>query len=197
MGIVLSLATTFFIIANPLGNAPAILTIVKRFDLVKQRRILIREAIAALLLALFFQYFGDYFLDLLHLKGYTVAFCGGILLFLVAISLIFPTDPEVEKIMQKNEPFIVPIATPLLAGPGLLTIIMLYANQEPNPFNVSLALVTAWIGVTVVLLATPYLQKLIGTKGIHALEQLMGMILSMIAMEMIVQGLYLFLQSLS
>jgi len=194
---IITLATTFFIIANPIGNSPAILTIVKDFSLRRQRIILLREGIMAILLALFFQFFGEHFLNLLMLKDYTIALCGGILLFLISIDLIFPDHSGDANLNQKSEPFFVPIATPLLAGPSLLTVVMLYSRQIPESITVSLGLCFAWVFVLVILMITPYLQKILGNKGITALEQLMGMILSMISTEMIVSGLRLFMQNIN
>jgi len=188
-------AATLFIIANPIGNSPAILTIIKDYPLAKQKQILLREGLASFFLALFFQYAGDQFLNVLHLEGYTVSLCGGILLFFVAFWLIFPNHLADTKLNSNHEPFVVPIATPLLAGPALLTTIMLFAQKVDSPLTLSLGLAIAWLGVAIILWITPYLQKLIGNKGITALEQLMGMILSMIAIGMINGGLKTFIET--
>jgi small neutral amino acid transporter SnatA (MarC family) len=190
-----TIATTFFIISNPIGNSPAILALIKDYPIKRQKFILFRECVLSLLLALFFQYFGEVFLDALMLKDYTIAICGGVLLLLIGLNLIFPDHSRYSSKVKKAEPFFVPIATPLLTGPSLLTIVMLYSRQIPSDLTVSVGLVTAWIGVGLVLLITPYLQKLLGNKGITALEQLMGMILSMISIEMLVNGLHIFLQN--
>ncbi len=189
-----TIATTIFIITNPIGNSPAILTLVKDFPIQRQKFILFRECILSLILALFFQYCGEYFLDTLMLKDYTIAICGGVLLLMIGLNLIFPDHSRYSSTQKKTEPFFVPIATPLLAGPSLLTIVMLYSRQIPSSLTVSVGLILAWVGVVIILQITPYMQRLLGNKGITALEQLMGMILSMISIEMIVNGLHLFLQ---
>ena len=93
--------------------------------------------------------------------------------------------------------FIVPIATPLLFGAGLMTMIIVYAKQEANDLKVLFAILLAWIGITLVLVMAPYLQVFLGKRGLAALEQLMGMLLSMIAIEMLVKGAALFLNALS
>lgn len=192
-----TIATTFFIISNPIGNSPAILALVKDFPIQRQKYILFRECILSLILALFFQYFGEYFLDTLMLKDYTIAICGGVLLLMIALNLIFPDHSRYSSAEKKTEPFFVPIATPLLAGPSLLTIVMLYSRQTPSSLTVSVGMILAWVGVTVILQVTPYMQRLLGNKGITALEQLMGMILCMISIEMVVNGLHLFLQNIN
>lgn len=191
-----SIALTFFLVTNPIGNTPAIVALVKDFDFERQKKILFRESIFALLIAIFFQFFGEVFLGMLNVKDYAVTISGGILLLLTSIRMIFPSDKTPGKVQQKKQdPFIVPIATPLLSGPGLLTIIMLYARQEPSELKILFAILIAWVGVIAVLAAAPYLQKLIGKKGLMALEQLMGMILALISTEMIVNGSRLFIKT--
>lgn len=193
LALIFKLATTFFIVTNPIGNSPAILTLVQGFPEQRQRMILFREGLFALLLALFFQYLGEQFLSTLHLNNYTVAYCGGILLFLVALQLIFPGKKDDTRKALQREPYVVPIATPLLAGPGLFAIIMI-ASQETAAVTMSAALIVAWIGVWAVLLISPWLQRILGKKGMIALEQVMGMVLAFISIELLVKGTRQFLE---
>ncbi len=189
------IANIFFFVTNPIGNAPAILAMLKDFDVKTQMKILFREVLAAFLIAVFFQFFGEVFFgNLLQVKPYATSITGGVLLFLVAFEMIFPKH-QAETAALKKEPFIVPIATPLLSGPGLLTIIMLYSTQEQDNLKIFMAITLAWIGVTAVLFLTPFLKRLLGDRGLVALEQLMGMLLSMMAMEMIINGIKLFLKT--
>ncbi len=183
--------------ANPIGNAPAILALVKDFDISRQRRILIREVFIALLLALFFQFFGELFFgSILQVKPYTNHITGGVLLFLTAIKMIFPVAQKSAAVTEKKEPFIVPIATPLLSGPGLLTIIMLEASQQNDNLKIFSAILLAWLAVAVILWTAPLLQKILKERGMLALEQLMGMVLSMMSVEMIVKGVFLYKQTM-
>lgn len=193
----LQIALTFFLVANPIGNAPAIIALVKDFDFEHQRKILIRESLIALLIALFFQYFGELFLSLLQVKDYTVSLAGGILLFLVALGMIFSSEPSKSSTATKQEPFIVPIATPILSGPGLMAIIMLYSKNEGNNFKITLAILLAWIFVLAVVTATPYLQKFLGKRGLSALEQLMGMLIAMMSASLMLNGVKLFMKHYS
>ncbi len=192
---ILSIAFTFFLVANPIGNSPAIIALIKDFDLEKQQKIMFRESLVALIIALFFQYFGDLFLGELNIKQFTVSLTGGVLLLLVALDMIFSPHVSSKTVTKKREPVIVPIATPLLAGPALLTIIMLFTQKE-DPIKISSAICLAWVAIGALLMCAPYLQKILKKRGLGALEQLMGMILSMMAMEMIVQGLKLFIEVL-
>jgi len=192
---IIPIATRFFLIANPIGNSPAIIALVKNFEFKRQKQIIFREVIIALLIALFFQYFGEVFLGMLHIQDYALTFCGGILLFLVALQMIF-TEPQNEtKNELKTEPFIVPIATPILSGPGLMAMIMLNSRLENNHLKITSAILLCWVVLYFVLFVAPYLQKLLGQRGLVALEQLMGMILTFMAMGMIVNGVTIFLKT--
>ncbi len=190
----LSLALTFFIVANPLGNSPAILALIKDYDFNKQKKLMFRESVFALFLALFFQFFGEVFLGVIRVEPYSLSYCGGILLFLVALSMIFPIPPD-EAAESKTEPYFVPIATPLISGPGLMTVIMAKAQEQPDWWIVTLAVLVAWIPITLTLVGSPLLQKVLKRRGMIALEQLMGMILMLISIEMIVSGTALYLNS--
>ncbi len=186
----LSVVLTLFIITNPIGNSPAILALVKDYDFRRQRFILLRETLIALLLALFFQFCGEAFLTLLGLKNYMVSFCGGLLQAIVGISMIFPKHQESSQSIRQ-EPFIVPIATPLLAGPGLMAMIMLY-TQELSVLALTSSILLAWIPITLVMGIAPYLNRLLGKRGLIVLEQIMGMLLLMIGVGMMVKGASLF-----
>ena len=193
----LQLALTFFIVTNPLGNCPAIIALVKDHPIRKQQQILLRESIFALLLTLFFLFFGEVFLNHLNITNYALKISGGVLLFIVALKMIFADRTETKTQAPLEDPFVVPIATPLLAGAGLFATILTFSTQEANDTKLFFAILIAWIGITAVLVAAPYLQIFLGKRGLAAMEQLMGMLLAMIGIEMMVSGLILFLQVLT
>lgn len=188
------IALTFFLVTNPIGNSPAIVALVKDFEFDRQKKILIREGLIALIIALFFQYFGEVFLGVLKVQDFAVSITGGILLFLVALEMIFSSGSSSSSKQPKQEPFIVPIATPILSGPGLMAIIMLYSRQESNNIKITLAILLAWVFVLAVVAAAPYLQRFLGKRGLIALEELMGMILAMMSSGMILNGIKLFVE---
>lgn len=193
---IFQLALTFFIVTNPIGTIPTILSLLKDYDFNHQRRIMIREGIISFLIALFFQYFGEAFLSLLGVKDYALTITGGIVLTLIALSMIFPRHSGGHRTNAK-EPFIVPIATPLLSGAGVLSLIMLFAKEEGDNLKITLAILLAWTGVVLVMAIGPYLQKMCGKRGLLALEQLMGMILAVIACGVLVKGLRLYMDFIS
>jgi len=190
-----SLIATIFILTNPIGYAPAILAQVKQFPFEKQKSILLREASFALLIAFFFQFFGEAFLSLLHVHSFAVSICGGIILLLSSLGMMFSEKEDEHYKEEAKEPFIIPIATPFLAGGGLLTVVMLY-SQQLAPSVISLAIVLAWIGVFAVMFAAPYGYRFLGRRGFAVIEQIMGMITLMIAVDLLVHGFGHFFQSL-
>lgn len=191
-----SIALTLFLVANPIGNSPTLVTLVKDFPFNRQRFIMLRESIFSLLLALFFQFFGEVFLQMLQIKDYSLTLTGGTLLFLTALSMLFPKSEKEGTVVLKKEPFIVPIATPLITGPGVMALIMLYSSDN-STLTVTGAILLAYLGITAVLCLSPYLLKLFGKRGLEALSQVMGLILGLIALQMLVTGALKFIQTLN
>ncbi len=193
---ILSMALTFFLVANPIGNSPTILALLKNFSFEKQKKIMLRESLISLLIALFFQYFGEAFLNTLHVSRPALTLTGGLVLFNTALHMIFQKPETPNEVENYQEPFIVPIATPLISGAGLMTIIMINAATAQDNLSITLAILTAWVGVTFVLVAAPYIQKILGKRGMAALEQIMAMLLGLMSMDMLIKGTSLFLKTL-
>jgi len=187
---------TMLFVVNPFGCVPIFVSLVKDFEPKRQRFILLRESFFGGLLALILLWTGKGFLESIHIQDYAVNLSGGILIFLVAISMIFPEShkavKEKNKDGPKKEPFVVPIATPLLAGGGFFAILMNLVNKAPM-FDVTLAIFITWIIVIPVAVSSSYLQKILGKRGLLVLEQLMGMMLTMLAIQIILGGLHKFL----
>lgn len=187
-----TLALNFFLIANPIGNVPPIVALIKDFSFERQKKIVFREAIFALLIAIGFQFAGSQLLFLLEIQTYTVSIAGGIILLIVAMGMIFP-KPAVQEVQAlKHEPFVVPIATPIITGGGVMSSIMIYMELTQNTFLVTSALIVAWCGVLPVMLSAPYLKKIMGDRGLLAMEQIMGMVLALLSMRLVVQGMKIY-----
>ena len=188
---VFSAALTLFLILDPLGNIPIVMSCIKDIDERRRYKVLIRELIISLALMFAFLFWGQNILTVLGVKQETVAVSGGIILFIIAIRMIFPLkhDGGVTGLKPGEEPFIVPIAVPMIAGPSILASLILLTNQQPDMMlEWSLALFIAWFLSAAILLAAPALQRVIGDKGTAAIERLMGMILIMIAIQMLLDG---------
>lgn len=189
---VLSIAFTLFLIMNSLGMAPAILVLVKDYSETKQRKIIFREMLIALVIMLLFNYLGDIFFRWLQISQTTIQMAGGLVLFLIALKMIFPGVRGHDEPVETVDPFIVPIATPLIAGPSVLATIMFYAHEATQVTMLS-AILAAWIASTLILLSAPFLKRVVGDKGLNTFERLMGLILTLLAVQMFLQGFSRFL----
>ncbi len=185
-----SAAITLFLIMDPLGNLPVFMSILKNVPIERQRKILIRELLIALFVMLLFLFAGQIILDVMHLKTEAVSISGGIILFIIALRMIFPspTKPSDEDALQ-HEPLIVPLAIPLIAGPSLLASLMLLANRQPDmTMEWTMAAIGAWTVSSLILLSAPRIFKVLGERGLMACERLMGMILIMLSVQMLLDG---------
>ncbi len=192
-----SIALALFIILNPIGNLPAILALIKEYDFARQRWIVIRESLFALALALVFQFVGESLLGFLGIAGYTLRIAGGFLLLFVGLTLIFPKSEEQGgSISLDREPYFVPIATPLVAGPGTLTAIMIFSKITPTIIMLG-ALSVAFTGVLAVMVSGPYLLRIFGKRGLVILEQIMGIVLMMLGTELMIAGMGIYLTMLT
>jgi len=187
---VLSSAMILFLVMDPLGNLPLFLSLLKDYSNKQRTKIIIREVFIALGILTFFLFFGQFFLDFLHLQQESVSIAGGIVLFIIAIRMIFPSEQGVMGAKLQGEPFIVPLAIPLIAGPSSLATLLLMVRSDPERMqDWSLALLIAWTVNAIILLLAPILYKVLRQRGLMAMERLMGMILIMISVQMLLNGI--------
>lgn len=192
----LSMAFSLFLLMDSIGNVPLFIAILKGIPRKRQLKIILREMLIALFIMVLFNFLGDYLLDALQVTQYSVLISGGIILFLIALKMIFPSKDAEQPSTPDKEPFIVPLAIPLVAGPAVLAAIILYSRQETGSFSSVLAIVAAWVVTTLILLSSTFLNKVMGPRGILACERLMGLVLTMIAIQMFLEGLAQFLTSI-
>lgn len=174
---------------DPLGNIPVFLSLLNQVDAARRTRIIIRESLIAFSILTLFLFCGKTILQSLNISEEALGIAGGIILFLIAIKMLFPSPNRHTAEHSIGEPFIVPMAIPLIAGPSAMTTVILFASQSPAYMSHwFLALVFASLLSTLTLLSATPLQKLLGPKVIAALERLMGMILTTIAVQMFLTG---------
>ena len=180
---------TLILVMDPLGNIPLFLAALNRVAPKKRQRIILRETFIAFIILTFFLFFGQHILEGMHISQPALEIAGGIILFLIAIRMIFPQHYQDDKSQQIAEPFIVPLAVPLIAGPSTMTMVMLLANQAPYDMTRwFLALTIAWAISTIILVFADFLRKVLGERGLIAIERLMGMILTTMAVQMFLSG---------
>lgn len=193
---ILSAAVMLFLIMDPLGNLPIFASILRHIDPKKRRRVLIRELIFALLIMLMFLYAGEAILNFLNLRSESVSIAGGIILFLIALKMIFPQPGGIAGLPAGEEPFIVPMAIPLMAGPSILAALILLAHTDSDRMGEwTLALFGAWAASSFILMFYKTFNRILGDKGLIAVERLMGMVLVMISVQMFLDGVARYLSA--
>lgn len=187
---IISAATLLFLIMDPLGNLPIVLSILKHLEPKRRRIILIRELFFALAILLLFLFAGKSIMAFLHVQPETLSISGGIILFIIAIKMIFPSAGSVTGLAAGEEPFIVPMAIPMLAGPSVIAAILLLSTQHPNRLvELSAAVFIAWLATFIILMFSGVLHRLLGERGLKAVERLMGLLLVMISTQMFLDGM--------
>ena len=127
-----------------------------------------------------------------------VHIAGGIVLFLIALRMIFPTEKGIMGDFPEGEPFIVPLAVPLLAGPSTLAMLILLARSQPDRiFDWFIAVIGAWLVTSLIMLSSSKLHKLLGKRGLIAVERLMGMVLVAISVQMLLDGITTYFKAMS
>lgn len=188
-----SAAIMLFLIMDPLGNLPIFMSVLKSIEPKRRRIILIRELLLALVILFVFLFSGQAVLDFLNVRQESVSIAGGIILFLIAVKMIFPQSGNPLGLAVGEEPFLVPLAIPLIAGPSTLAALILLSNQNPDRMvDWSLALGASWSISAIILLFSSSFHRILGERGLIAMERLMGMILVMIAIQMFLDGIALY-----
>ena len=179
---------------DPLGNIPLFLAALKSVRPERRRLVLVREIAIAYLVLVAAVLVGQHVLRFLGLEQETVSIGGGIVLFLIAVRMIFPGEGSMAGDTPEGEPFIVPLAVPFVAGPSAVAAVLLLERSAPGHTAALLAAVTiAWALSGVILLSSTFFYRLLRERGLIAVERLMGMLLVMIAVQMFMNGVRDFL----
>ncbi|MDX1420913.1 MAG: MarC family protein [Rubricoccaceae bacterium] len=181
-----------FLVMDPVGNVPMFLAALRPVASERRRRVVARELLIALGVLLLFFFAGPYLLRLLGISEPALTIAGGIILFLIALRMIFPSHGTLAEEVE-GEPFVVPLAIPFVAGPSAMAAVMLLVSGDPGRWPVWLgALVGAWGASAGILLLANRLSHALGQRGLVAIERLMGMVLTAIAVEMFMRGVSAF-----
>ncbi|MDH4319701.1 MAG: NAAT family transporter [Desulfobulbaceae bacterium] len=187
---ILSAAAVLCLVMDPFGNAPFFLVVLKNVSVQRRQQVIIREMLIALAILLTFLITGPAILYNLSISQQSLQVAGGIVLFLIAIQMIFGHPETIFRSSGDEEPLIVPLAVPCVAGPSAIATVMLFTAQEPHRlFDWIIALIVAWSITGAILILSSQLDKLLGKRGLNALQSLMGLILTALAVEMFLQGI--------
>ncbi len=187
----LTLTLILFLIMDPIGHVKAFIKCLEGVQPKRQQFIIWREMFIALGFMLVFNAIGEWLSELLAISETTVYLASGLILFIVAIKIIFPSSDPDELQVPEGEPFIVPMAIPMVAGPALLATIMLYAESETRIMPMLFAIIFAWIASCIILINSKRILALLGSSGVTACEKLMGMVLVLISVQRLAAGILL------
>jgi multiple antibiotic resistance protein len=186
---IFSIAFALFLLMDSFGNIPIYLAVLKDIDRKRKVWIIFREMMISLFLIIVFAIFGNNFFAFIGISTKSMQIAGGIVLFILGLKMIFPKKDD-SAYGVEGEPFIFPLAVPLVAGPAVLAAVMIYSHQNVSDYALIAAIVIAWGATAIILLLAGHLAKWIDKRGLSALERLMGLILIMIAIEMFLSGWY-------
>ena len=185
------------LVMDPIGNIPLFVSVLRPVKAARRTRVILRECAIAFVVLLVFVFFGAAILGLLGLSDPSLTIAGGVILFLIALRMIFRRPEGVFGDTVSGEPFIVPLAIPSIAGPAAIATVMLLASRAPQRLLEWCAAVSVAMLVTAALLVSAdRLAKLAGDQGLLAFERLMGLILTAIAVEMLLRGIETFVRQL-
>ena len=184
-----SATVLLLLITDPVGNIPIFANALKAVAPARRRRVILREVLIAFGLLLGFMFAGDGFLRVMNLSPLSLQMAGGVVLFLIALRMVFPSAQPPDE-PAPTEPLIVPLAIPALAGPSALATVMLLVSQAPERrLEWVAALSVTMVVCAVVLVLAERIQKVLGERVVMAFERLMGLILVAISVEMLIRGL--------
>lgn len=183
------------IVMDPLGNVPVFMSVLKEYEGREKLWIIAREMIIALVILTAFLFFGKVILIGFGITEPALGLAGGILLFLISFKMIYPKKKSDDE--EYDEPMIVPLAMPLVAGPSTIAVLMLLATQYSTQMMMLWSgLFIAWLITAAVLLSSDFLAKMLKPKGLRAIEKLMGMILLVLSIQLILDGIADFISSI-
>ncbi len=188
---IFSIAFTLFLLMDSIGNIPLYLSLLKNLNRKRQRYIIFRELIIALFVIIIFMFVGDGLMEFLKIDDSTIQIAGGIILFIICLKMIFLSQDNHhnEKSTKNEEPLVVPLAVPFVAGPAVLAAVIIFSREHVNNWVMIGAILIAWAASLIILLASSYLHNFLGWRGLTALERLMGLILILISVQMFMNGI--------
>jgi MarC family membrane protein len=186
------------LVTDPFGNVPLFVSALSHVPPTRRARVIVRECAIAFLLLLVFMFFGRHFLAALQLTDIALRIGGGVILFLIALRMVFPQEGGVFGDREPTaEPFIVPLAVPALAGPSALVTVLLFSSNSVTEMLLHVAVLSlvavVWL---LVLLSAERMQRALGPRVMTAFERLMGLILTAMAVEMLLAGMRSYIKSL-
>ncbi|MCF8151181.1 MAG: hypothetical protein K9K30_00650 [Burkholderiaceae bacterium] len=196
-GSFLSAAVLLLLVFDPFGNTPIVASVLRNVPVARRWKVVLRECLIAYAVLVLFLFFGRHVMSFMQLSDTSLGISGGVVLFLISLRMIFPPPGgNVYGDSSGGEPFVVPLAVPAIAGPSALAMVMLLVSREPQRLLEWFGALSAAMAVsTIVLLAAGKLIDILGERMLSAIEKLMGLILSALAIEMLLRGIHGFVRT--
>jgi MarC family membrane protein len=187
----LSALVLLLLVLDPVGSLPIFISVMRPVEPARRTRVALRETAIAFGVLLLFMLTGQAFLSLMRLSERSLEVAGGVILLVIAMRMIFASGDQVYAAEGSGrEPLIFPLAVPLLAGPSAMATVLLLASRQPERLWHWIAALTVAMAVSaVLLLAADRIRQWIGDSMVSAIEKLMGLVLTAIAIEMVLAGL--------
>jgi len=193
-----SAIVVLLLVVDPIGNIPIAVTLLRRVDPARRTRVVARECAIALAVLLVFVFAGEALLRLFGLTGTSLNIAGGVILFLIAIKMVFRSGGEIFGQLPEGEPFIVPLAIPSIAGPTAIATVVVLTSSAPLRWPEWTIAVSIAVAVSFVVLAfADRIARALGERTLAALQRLMGLVLTAIAVEMLLRGIEAFVRQLA
>ena len=193
----ISAVVLLVLVTDPFGNVPRVPALVAGCEPSRRRWVIVRECMIAYAILIAFMLGGRKFLEVMRLSEAALSIAGGVILFLIAIRMVFGNPEGLWGATPQGEPFIVPLAVPFIAGPSALATVMLMASREPDRIGMWAAAITVTMAaVTLILAFAERIRGVLGEKAVTAVERLFGLILTAIAVEMLLGGIRAFVTGL-
>lgn len=193
-----SAVVILLLVMDPIGNVPVFAALLRDVAPERRVRVIVRECLIAFAVLLVFVLFGRGILNVLGLTDTSLNIAGGVILFLIALRIIFKHSEGVfgpER--EGGEPFIVPLAVPAIAGPTAIATVVLMVSRAPERLlEWIVALAVSTLITLLLLLFAERITKFVGARGLEALDRMMGLLLTAIATEMLLNGIRSFIEQL-
>jgi len=197
MDIILTATITLFLVMDPFGNIPLFIASLKKVSPERRNFVLLRELGIAFAIMLTFLFIGKQLLHFLGIEQHSMNIAGGIILFIISVKLVFNTDDPEESRQGKNEePFIVPLAIPLIAGPATLSMLLILSTSSGGGLlnTLTAMLIASALNALILMLSFP-ISNLLGKRGLTAMERLSGMLLVLMSVNMVMNGIAQFMKA--
>lgn len=193
----ISATIVLLLVMDPFGNVPLVVTAIRDVPPERRMRVVLRECAIAYGVLVVFLFGGQRLLALLGLSDSALEIAGGVILFLIALRMIFPVHDGSPADNPEGDPFIVPIAIPAIAGPSAMASVIVLVSRDPARWPYWLAALTiATVVSTAILASAGRISRWVGERGVTAMERLMGLILTAISIQMLLRGITSFIATL-